>query len=206
MSKKKNTPRTDRAVARIIAALGGEKKTSRQLAEELCCSVQCVNFYLRMLRAEPRRVRVCDYLHVSGRAAALYTLGTKADAKYKRTKVITTNKTEMMKKQILEELSEPLARHALMERVGLEKTRINLYLRKMREEGLIHICGWQYGRAGAFPIHKAGKQLGVPRPQRNAAKEYRKRRAAKQTAWMFGLTGAPVPGHLVNNAPSIMAD
>lgn len=75
------SPRGQRNIARILAALADERMTCTRLMDKLCMGHTTAKRYLAHLQAkETRQIRVAGYERTGGRKAPLFAIGTGRDA------------------------------------------------------------------------------------------------------------------------------
>jgi transcriptional regulator with XRE-family HTH domain len=194
----RNTPRTDRVNARILELLAKERLTGRQIAERLHMAYGGICAYLRKLQAEPRKVRICDYLRSGGESASIFELGSAPDAPYHRAKKVVVTQAEQRRKQILTELKEPKSVVILAARLGISETMVRVYLREFREEKLIFTARWEPSNGNPVPFYQAGKGENAPKPERRPRAEYVRRHKHKKTGWAAALVPSETPAHLLS--------
>jgi hypothetical protein len=162
-------PRREYQRRRILAALKSGPLTAKQLGEKLHLSRSGITIYLKAMKEQaPRLVRVAGfYPSASGqRAAPMYGLGDKPDAKYVRTRAPKGLATAADRKtQIVKVLrTKRLTAAELNDEVGLKRARI--YVIELHAEKRVHIAGWKKRDTGGSPapIYAAGRGPDAPRP------------------------------------------
>lgn len=75
-----NTKRSLLRIERILKIMEGRQMSAKQITAALFCDQSLTTEYLRHLRSEPRRVRICKYDVIEGCRVPLYELGTEPDA------------------------------------------------------------------------------------------------------------------------------
>lgn len=178
--------RTERQVARILEALKGRQMTARELADHLHMSYQNTKFYIRLLRDEPRRVRVCSYVRSGGRSAQVYALGVEPDAKYAR-KGKPRNPRPDTRELVLKTLAQPHSMQMLMARLKMTDRWLSHHVRSLREAGQVHISRWTRSCASLVPHYQAGAAPDAPRLQPKTRSDYTAQAKRKKTAWVAAL-------------------
>lgn len=180
-------PRREYQRGRILNALKDGPLTAKQLGERLYLSRSGITIHLSDMKAEtPRLVRIAGYYPSSSgqRAAPMYGLGSKPDAKYVRTRAPKGKVTAAdRKKQILKLLAaKKLTAAEVNDEVRLKRARI--YVLELYAEGSLHISGWQQRPSGGSPapVYAAGSSLDAPRPRTQTVREKCARAWAKLKA------------------------
>lgn len=188
----KNPARSEYQTARIVAALEIKPMTARALATHLHLSYPNVQVYIRRLRNEPRQVRVRGYEQsdagMGGRPAQIYEIGTAPDAVIKRKRDMRKGpRFPRQEAAVLEIIKEPHSASMVAKKMGIAKSRANLYLRTLRGKGAAHIVRWQIGGSNPIPFHKAGAGTCVPRPGARTKSERITMLKVKKIGWAAAL-------------------
>jgi transcription initiation factor IIE alpha subunit len=88
-------------------------------------------------------------------------------------------------------LDGPCSINELKQVSGLNTNTLHAYMRALRKEGVVHICGWEKDATGreSLRVFKLGNDKDVPRTKKSKAqiaRECRKRKQDAKLAMSFG--------------------
>lgn len=158
--------RSERQIARILAALADGPKTMQQIADRLHLTRAAVHIYIKHLRNEPRRVRIAGYQRNGVKPFNLYALGSEPDMPFVRTRTLSRRKVrtktsqEVAREQLLTALAdEPQTCIELSMRLKVSIAYVREHMRTLREQREVYVSKWEYPirRGGLSAVYSVGK-------------------------------------------------
>lgn len=86
-------------------------------------------------------------------------------------------------------VDDPMPAKELAEEVGVSHITAYRILRALKEQKVVHICGWEKDRLGRsqIPVFKFGEGKNKARPKMTSAERTRAYRARRQSKFMTSL-------------------
>ena len=158
-SATRETPRMNRQIERIMAAIRKQPMTAIQIADALYSSHDTARFYVSMLHKE-KRIHVAAWKPVMGnKPAKMYLAGGAPDVIYQpKMRAKKDKRVQVWQDLALEALALPMTSHQLATKLGISYSYATSLIRGLRSEKLIHIKAWvlPHVKGSKAAVHAAG--------------------------------------------------